>query len=104
MQIERQFLSATSIKQTCETDRNFWDRDMELGEIKSELYNMKKGKTPGVDSLSCEFYNFAGDDIGCFLLRSLQYAYAHSSSSITQRQGIITCILRGDKSRDYLKH
>ncbi len=44
------------------------------------------------------------NDIGCFLVRSVQYAYAHASLSITQRQGIITCIPKGDKSREYPKN
>ncbi len=60
IQNERQFSSSTNIKQICEIDRESCDRGIELGEIKSVLYYMKNGKSPGIDGLPCEFNKILG--------------------------------------------
>lgn len=42
-------------------------------EITGVLRNMKKNKSPGSDGSSVEFFKCIWDDIGLFLLRSLNY-------------------------------
>ena len=43
-------------------------------------------------------------DIGIFILRSLNYGYRSGSLSVTQKQGIITCLPKPNKSRENLKN
>ena len=43
-------------------------------------------------------------DLGIFLLRSINYRYETGSLSITQKQGVITCLPKSDKDRNYLKN
>ena len=50
------------------------------------------------------FINFFGADLGIFLLRSINYGYETGSLSITQKQGVITCLPKSDKDRNYLKN
>ena len=59
-------------------------------ELKSALYRAKNGKSPGSDGFSYEFYKVFFKDISWFLLRSINFAYEHSTLSTTQRYGIIT--------------
>ena len=40
----------------------------------------------------------------CFILRSVNYAYRTDSLSVTQKQGMITCIPKPNKSRHFLKN
>ena len=56
------------------------------------LRNMKNGKSPGNDGFTIEFFKFFWPDHGHFILRSLNFAYINDCLSVTQKQGIITCI------------
>ena len=63
---------------------------------------MKNSKSPGLDGFTVEFFNFFWIDIGIFILRSLKYR--NGSLSITQKQGLITCLPKTNKSRLSLKN
>ena len=83
-------------------------RDLE-GEISSlemhtALKNMKNGKSPGLDGFTTEFYNFFWHDIKYFLLRSFREAFQKGNLSISQTQGIITCLPKDGKPKHFLKN
>ena len=65
---------------------------------------MKNNKSPGIDGFTVEFYKFFWIDLGIYLVRSLNYAYTTQNLSISQKQGIITCIPKEGKSKEYLKN
>lgn len=73
----------------------------ELGET---LKNRKNGKSPGQDGFTVEFLKFFWIDISYFVLRSLNYGYRIGNLSVTQKQGIITCIPKPNKCRQTLKN
>ena len=73
-------------------------------ELLQALKQMKNDKSPGLDGYTAEFYNFFWADLGIFLLRSINYGYETGSLSITQKQGVITCLPKSDKDRNYLKN
>ena len=75
-----------------------------LEELKETLKNMKNDKSPGSDGFSVEFYKFFFQNIGVFLLRSINEGFTHGELSVTQKQGIITCIPKDNKDRRYLKN
>ena len=50
-----------------------------------------------------EFFKFFWADMGRFILKSLNYGYRNGSLSITQKQGVITCIPKQNISRIDLK-
>ena len=54
--------------------------------------------------LQWNFFYFFWTDIGIFILRSLNYGYRSGSLSVTQKQGIITCLPKPNKSRENLKN
>ena len=72
-------------------------------ELTSALRNMNNNKSPGLDGFTVEFFKFFWVDIGQFTLRSLNFGYRTGSLSITQKQGIITCIPKPNKPRINLK-
>ena len=78
--------------------------DIKLDELSKSLKNMKNEKSPGLDGFTVEFYKFFWLDLKHFILRSLNYGYRNGSLSITQKQGIITCLPKPNKSRHYLKN
>ena len=50
------------------------------------------------------FIKFFWIDLGDFLVRSINYGYTSGKLSVTQRQGVITCLPKGNKSKHYLKN
>ena len=54
--------------------------------------------------LTVEFFKFFWVDIGAFILRSINYGYKNGSLSVTQKQGLITCLPKPNKSRLSLKN
>ena len=58
---------------------------------------MKNGKSPGMDGFTTEFYKF-------FWIRSFNHGYEKGHLSVTQRQGVITCLPKEGKSKFYIKN
>ena len=74
-------------------------------ELLLALKRAKNNKSPGSDGFTAEFYKFFWSDIGNFLLRSLNYGLENNELlSITQKEGIINCIIKSNKDRQYLKN
>ena len=68
------------------------------------LKNMKNNTSPGSDGYTVEFFKFFWKDIGIFLIRSMNEGYNKGELSITQKQGIISILPKGDKPREFIKN
>ena len=64
---------------------------------------MRNGKSPGTDGFGAEFYLCFWRQIGGFVVRALNESFRDGEQSATQKQGIITCIPKGDKNKDFIK-
>ena len=53
---------------------------------------------------TAKFFKFFWIDIGVFVLRSLNMGYRTGNLSVTQKQGIITCLPKPNKNRHFLKN
>ena len=60
--------------------------------------------SPGLSGFSADFFKVFWKQLGHFVLRSLNYGYEMGNLSITQRQGIITCIPKDNKPKQFLKN
>ena len=78
--------------------------EITLYEIKQALVNMKNDKSPGPDGFTAEFYKAFFPDIGVFLVRSLNEAFGIGELSVTQYQGVITCIPKEGKPKQFIKN
>ena len=65
---------------------------------------MSNNKSPGSDGFSSEFLKMFWKELGHFIVRSLNYGFDCGELSITQKQGIITCIPKEGKPRQYMKN
>ena len=72
-------------------------------EVLRTIKQQKNEKSPGTDGFSSEFFKIFWIDIGELLIRSLNYSFQSGNFSITQRQGIISILPKGDKPREFLK-
>ena len=78
--------------------------DITLKEAGKVLYNMKNGKSPGSTGFTTEFFKCFWKDLGPFLVKSINYGFKIGELSATQKEGIITCIPKGNKPRKYIKN
>lgn len=59
---------------------------------------MAKGKTPGVDGLPAEFYQWFWPVLGEDLVEVLNYCYSYGRLSLSQHSGLITLLYKqGDR-------
>ena len=65
---------------------------------------MKNDKRPGLSGFLTEFFKVFWKQLGAFILRSLNYGYITGELSITQKQGIITCIPKDNELKTFLKN
>jgi hypothetical protein len=68
------------------------------------LKNMQNSKSPGSDGFTVEFFKMFWGKLGHFVVRSLNTAFQRGELSSVQKEGIITCLPKGDKSRQFLKN
>ena len=57
---------------------------------------MKNNKSPGSDGFTVEFFKFFYNDLRVFIRKAINEGYREGKLSIIQRQGIITCLPKGD--------
>ena len=65
---------------------------------------MKSDKIPGIDGIPIELYKVFWLELGHFLVRSIRAVFISGELAITQKTGIITCIPKGNKPREFLKN
>ena len=73
-------------------------------EASKVLKNMKNGKSPDTDGMTVDFFKFFWKDLCQYVIRSLNEGFSNGKMSITQREGIIVCIPKGDRPREFLKN
>ena len=73
-------------------------------EASNTLKNMKNDKSPGSSGFTTEFFKVYWGEVGHFVVRSLNYDFEQGQFSVTQRQGVITCLPTRDKPRQFLQN
>jgi hypothetical protein len=75
-----------------------------LQELLVAVKNLNNDKSPGSDGYTAEFFKFFFKDVGVFLLRSINHGFEKGEMSVTQKQGVITCIPKEGKDKSFLKN
>lgn len=65
---------------------------------------MKTNKSPGSDGFTAEFLNFFWNDLKYFIISAINDIFIQKQLPISQRLGIISCLPKGDKPRQFLKN
>ena len=92
-----------NIPKLTDNDKNSLEGEITLEEASIALKNMKNNKSPGSDGFSAEFFKVFWKSLGWFVVRSLNEGYRKEELSITQREGVIICIPKPDKPRNFIK-
>ena len=80
------------------------EREITLAEASLALKKMKNYKSPGFDGFTAEFFKCFWLQLGSFVVRSLNDDFRKGELSTTQKEGVIICIPKGDKSKDLIKN
>ena len=65
--------------------------------------NMKNETSPSLDGFTADFFLNFLDRFKILYFKSINYGYHSGSLSVIQKQGVITCLPKPNKSRHYLK-
>ena len=98
------YLSKIELKQLNTTDSNKLEGKISHHEASLTLKHMKNNKSPGSSGYTPEFFKCFWGKLSHFVVRAINYAFESGELSLTQKLGIITCIPKGNKSRDLLKN
>jgi exonuclease III len=85
--------------QICDLEKNIDEH-----ELLSVLKNMKNNKSPGSDGFTVEFFKFFWSDLKGYITKAVQHIFLCKHLPISQRLGIISCLPKGDKPRQFLKN
>lgn len=85
-------------------EKEILDKPITLVELAATLKRMKNEKSPGPDGFTAEFLKMFWPDLKYYLFRSFNYGIETGELSITQKQGIISIIPKGNKPREHLKN
>ena len=103
IEIDNYFENST-IPKLSETESEKLEGLLSYAEISDTLLHMKNDKSPGLSGFSADLFKVFWKQLGYFVLRSLNYGYQMGNLSITQKQGIITCIPKENKPKQFLKN
>ena len=87
-----------------EDQKQLCEGELTEQECLKALKNMKNMKSPGNDGFTTEFYKLFWLDAKKILVESFNESYSELKNYISQRQGIITCIPKEEKSKYSLKN
>lgn len=68
------------------------------------LKNMKTCKSPGSDGYTVEFYLHFWNDLNTAMLKSFKQTFNNEMLSSSQKLGIITCLPKPGKPKEYIKN
>ena len=100
----QEYIEQQSMNTLTENQANKIEGLLNLSEISLTLKSMKSGKCSGFSGFSAEFFKVFWKQLGNFVLRSLNYGYMKGELSVTQKQGLITCIPKDSKPKQFLKN
>ena len=78
--------------------------EINVNEASKVLQKMNDNKSPGSDGFSTEFFKFFWIDLKSFVVNSINFGSLLGELSVTQKQGIITCLPKDNKPRHFLKN
>ena len=70
------------------------DLALSENEIFSALNDLKKNKSPGDDSLTCEFYLYFWNDLKNLYIKCIKEIFENNDLSSSQNRGLITIIYK----------
>jgi len=88
--LNEEIFETFAIKKLSNTEQKQIEGNLTYEEMFNSLKRMKNDSSPGNSGFTPAFYKFFGIDLGHFLVRSVNEAFASGELSPTFKQGVIT--------------
>ena len=98
------FLVNVDIPKLSEEEREFCDKNIDIGEIGKALKQLKNDSSPGLDGLTAAWYKFFWPKIKNLVFKSIHNSIDQSEMSSSQKMGIIRLLYKGKGARSDLKN
>ena len=85
-------------KKLSESQKYELDRPLTLAELSTALASMKKGRSPGSNGFTADFFKHFWNYIGIFLFRTIENSIKSGSLPLSHRESIVTLIPKAGKS------
>ena len=97
------YLSKNIKRKLSNTQKNILDAPLTMHELKAALMNMKKGKSPGTNGFTSDFFKYFWNLIGVFLFNAVEEGLKNNTSLLSHRESIVTLIPKQGKPNDTFK-
>ena len=94
------YLNSNIVKQLTEEQKKALDEPISLTELQVALTGMKKGKTPGSNGFTADFFKHFWELIGTFLYRAWLEKFKDSKKINSHNEGIVTLIPKNGVPKD----
>lgn len=85
-------------------EKMFCEKPLSMDEILTSLKRMKNEKSPGLDGFTPEFFKFFWKDLCVHMKEAFEEAFQCGEISFIQKEGLITCLPKPGKDRNFLKN
>ena len=103
VELNSEFIRNNLSETLTERERDELDKEITPQELTAALQTMKKGKTPGSNGFSVDFFRFFWKQLGTFLFRAFKLSFSHGQLLSTHRESLITLIPKAGKPSHSLK-
>ena len=97
------FINSNLTEGLTQNEKDLLDAELTFQELTTALQPMKKGKTPGSNGFSVDFFRLFWKSVGIFLYRAFKSSYSHGESLPTHRESLITLIPKAGKPSNSIK-
>ena len=102
--VELEEILSENTPKLSDNEANLLEGHITPEEASNVLNKMKNNKSPGSSGFTVEFFNFFWRDLKFFWIDSINYGFKKGELSITQKEGVIVCIPKGDKCKKMIKN
>lgn len=100
----KELLRDSTVPKLTENDKNVLEGIITYDELLKCLKKASNNTSPGFDGFTYEFFKFFWADLGGFMLRAINASFIKGEFSETFKRGVITCIPKGNKDKQFLKN
>ena len=101
--VDKKYIASNLANALTEQEAKELDKELSFEELSIAIQNMKKGKTPGSNGFSSDFFRVFWNILGIFLHRAFKTCCSKGESLATHRESLITLIPKSGQADNSIK-
>ena len=103
VEFDLDYIRSNITEKLTEDEKDALEAELTLQELTTAVQDMKKGKTPGSNGFSVDFFRCFWKQLGIFLHRALKFSFSRGKLLTTHQESIITLIPKAGRPSHSLK-